>query len=352
MKKLLLFYVLLTSFGIIANAQYKAPISGLVCRDFGRIKTGDEDIIKEMGGIVVQLYWRDIQPEEGGPIKKNNDVDVALKWVQNFNAKYGVDVGIKIRLYCGVYSPVWLYKKVGFVTLQQRQEKIPKFWSDEYVKAFADVQAKLAAMYDDVPEVREVVDGCTGSTTAEAFIRPFAEKRTDAAQAFLNGGYTTAADAKAISESFDAMKAWKKTLVSVCFSNFKTLNSDGTVDEDINRTIDFVNDFTNEFGKQAVVGNNGLRPGTGHHGQRWQEGGDMYALANYFKKLHDSRGVKVYFQTAKDERIGNLRNAVEDGASYGASYIELPGAPRNYPEDLPVAQMPDMNKKLQANAKL
>lgn len=143
----------------------------------------------------------------------------------------------------------------------------------------------------------------------------------------------------------------EKTLVSVCFSNFKKLNSDGTVDEDIHHTIDFVNEFVEEFARQAVVGNNGLRPGTGHHGQRWQEGGDMYLLSNHFKKIY-AQGVKIYFQTAKDERIGNLQQAIEDGVSYGASYIELPGTPHNYPQDLPLALMPDMNKKLQANAKL
>jgi hypothetical protein len=350
MKKLLL-CLLFISFCAFTYAQYKIPISGLVCRDFGRIKTGDEDIMKQMGGVVVQLYWRDIQPDENGAVKRNNDADAAINWVRDFKIKYGVDLGIKIRLYCGIYSPVWLFKKVGFVSLDQKQEKIPKFWTGDYVKAFADVQAKLAAMYDDVPEVREVVDGCTGSTTAEAFIRPFAERRTDAVQAFLQAGYTTEADEQAIKKSFNAMKVWKKTLVSVCFSNFKKLNSDGSVDEDINRTIDFVNDFINEFGKQAVVGNNGLRPESGHHGQRWQEGGDMYALANYFKKLHDSKSIKIYFQTAKDERIGNLQNAIEDGVTYGASYIELPGAPRNYTQDIPLAQMFDMNKKLQANAK-
>lgn len=351
MKKLLL-CLLFTYHYAFSNAQFKPAITGLVCRDFGRIKPGDENIMKQMGGIVVQLYWRDIQPDEGAPLKKNNDVDAAINWVRDFKTKYGIDLGIKIRLYCGIYSPDWLFKKTGFVSLDEKQQRIPKFWTDDYVKAFANVQAKLAAMYDGVPEVREVVDGCTGSTTAEAFIRPFGERRTDIAQAFLLQGYTTEADMKAIKKSFDAMKVWKKTLVSVCFSNFKKLNSDGTVDEDIHSTIDFVNEFINTFGKQAVVGNNGLRPGTGHHGERWQEGGDMYALANYFKKLHDSDGVKIYFQTAKDERIGNLQGAIEDGISYGASYIELPGAPRNYALDLPLSQMPDIHKKLQANAKL
>jgi hypothetical protein len=77
----------------------------------------------------------------------------------------------------------------------------------------------------------------------------------------------------------------------------------------------------------------------------------MYTLANHFKKIHE-QGVKIYFQTAKDERIGNLQQAIEEGASYGASYIELPGAPRNYPQDIPLTLMPDMNKKLKANAKL
>lgn len=209
MIKILLLCLVLCQYPF-AYAQYKPSICGLVCRDFGRIKPGDEDIMKQMGGIVVQLYWKDIQPDEGGPVKKNNDVDSAINWVRNFKEKYGVDIGIKIRLYCGVYSPDWLFKKVGFISLAQKAEKIPKFWKDDYVKAFADVQAKLAAMYDNVPEVREVVDGCTGSTTAEAFIRPFAERRTDIAQGFLQGGYTTEADEKAIRESFDAMKVWKK----------------------------------------------------------------------------------------------------------------------------------------------
>ena len=147
------------------------------------------------------------------------------------------------------------------------------------------------------------------------------------------------------------MKVWKKTLVSVCFSDWKTIDKNGEASEDISRTIGFMHTFVNKFGKQAVVGNNGLRPGTGHHGERWQEGGDMFTLYNYFKKIHDEQGVEVYFQTAKDERIGNLSDAIKDGIGYGAAYIELPGTPRAYTQDLPLTSMPELNKQLKANAR-
>lgn len=353
MKKALLSSFFFLAISLMATAQLKQPITGLACRDFGRIQNADDDVMKNISAIIVQLNWSDIQPKENGPIERNNDLDKAIKWVQSFKAKYGVDIGLKVRLYCGFHSPDWLINKVGY--FDAKGERIPKFWKPEFINAFTDVQSKLAAIYDNVPEVREVVDGGTSVTTAEALIRPFKEKESPKMQMvstmFLNAGYSAEADSIAIVKSFDAMKAWKKTLVSVCFSNWKTLDKRGNVSGDISSTFGFIKIFTSKFGKQAVIGNNGLRPGMGKHGERWQEGGDMYALYNYFKKVHDDQGVQIYFQTASDQRIGDLQEAIKDGIGYGASYIELPGAPRDYTGDLPVTAMGQLSKQLKANVK-
>lgn len=352
MKKVLLVSLFIFSVSLFANAQLKPPITGLACRDFGRIQSADDDVMKNINAIIVQLNWNEIQPQENGAIVRDNDLDKAIKWVQSFKAKHGVDIALKVRLYCGFHSPDWLLKKAGY--LEARGERIPKFWKPDFITAFADVQSKLAAIYDNVPEVREVVDGGTSLTTAEALIRPFKEspKAQMIANAFLNAGYSAEADSVAIVKSFDAMKVWKKTLVSVCFSNWKTVDKNGNTSADVSRTFGFVKIFVSKFGKQAVIGNNGLRPGMGSkHGERWQEGGDMYALYNYFKKVHDEQGVQIYFQTASDQRIGDLQQAIKDGIAYGASYIELPGAPRDYTGDLPVTAMNELSKQLKANIK-
>lgn len=352
MKKTTALSIILFLFYSCAIAQFKEPLYGLAVRDFKRIKSGDDDVIKNMHTIIVQLNWSDIQLTENGPIERDNALDKAIKWVTEFNEKYGADIGLKVRLYSGMNSPQWIKEKAGFFTI--KEYTFPRFWEEDFIQAFAAVHVKLAAIYDDVPLVREIVNGGTSSKTAESFIRPFgkSENLRMVNSIYKKAGYTAEADSIAIVRSYDAMKAWKKTLISVCFSDWKTLDANGNVVEDVSRTLPFIRMFADKFGKQAVLGNNGLRPGeTGHHGDRWQEGGDMHTIYNYLKKIHDEEGIQIYFQTAKDDRIGNLQDAIKSGIAYGASYIELPGAPRNYIEDLPLRLMDDINKKLKENLK-
>lgn len=313
----------------------KQPLRGFVCRDFDRIDVAggaDDAMMKITNGVIIQLYWKDIQPKEGGEITRNNRVDQAIEWARKFKAKYGVDIPIKVRLYCGVYSPDWLLNKGSFTIME---EQLPKYWEPYFMAAFADVQQKLAAIYDNVPEISEVVDGATGLKSAENFIRPFGDngKKQMAGQAFLQAGYTKAKDSIAIIRSYDAMKVWKHTLVSCCYSAYQYIDSRGTVYESGDGTIPFINAFVNTFGKQAVIGNNGLRTTAGHNGEDFAEGGERFKIYTYFKKLHDENGVKVYFQTSTTKRSGSeLSPVIEDGIKYGASYIELPTSPKQYRE--------------------
>jgi hypothetical protein len=109
--------------------------------------------------------------------------------------------------------------------------------------------------------------------------------------------------------------------------------------------------FVNKLGKQAIVGNNGLRTTSGRHGEDFAEGGERYKLYNYFKKMHDEYGVKIYFQTSTTKRSGSsLSPVIEDGIKYGAEYIELPTAPREYREMLG-NDLESLNQKVRSNKK-
>lgn len=313
-------------------AGLKAPLRGLVCRDFDRIDIiggSDDDIMKITNGVIVQVYWKDIQPTENGPVVRNNKVDKAIEWSRKFKAKYGISMPIKVRLYCGIYAPDWLINKSYFMA---RDEKIPKYWDPVFINAFADIQSKLAAIYDEVPEIREVVNGGTGITTAENFIRPFSNRPggQKVAQLILSEGYTKEKDANAIYKSYEAMKPWKNTLISVCFSSYQYLDNSGRAYETAAGTFPFIDKFVKMFGSQAVIGNNGLRTTEGRHGEDFEVGGERYQLYNYFKKLHQN-GVKIYFQTASTKRGGgDLSALIEEGIKYGAIYIELPTKPSEY----------------------
>jgi len=335
------------------STDLKQPLSGLVCRDFDRIDVAggaDDAMMKITNGVIIQLYWKDIQTKENGEIIRGNRVDQAIDWVRKFKAKYGVDIPIKIRLYCGAFSPDWLLSKGSFTLMEER---MPKYWETYYINAFADVQQKLAAIYDNVPEISEIVDGATGLKSAENFIRPFGDngKKQEIGQIFLQAGYTQQNDHDAIIKSFDAMKVWKRTLVSCCFSSYQYLDSRGNAYETADGTMPFINSFVNALGKQAVIGNNGLRTTAGNHGEDFAEGGERYKLYNYFKKMHDEYGVRVYFQTSTTKRSGStLSPVVEDGIKYGAEYIELPTAPREYREMLG-NDLESLNQKVRTNKK-
>lgn len=332
------------------HAVSKKPLLGLVCRDFDRIDvTGgsDDAVMKITNGVIVQLQWKDIQPQESGPIVRNNKLDQAIEWSRKFTSKYGVDMPVKVRLYCGIYSPDWLINKSYF---QVKGEKIPKWWEPVFMNAFADVQAKLAAIYDNVPEVSEVVDGATGITTAENFIRPFSNRPAGqkGAQLILKEGYTKEKDAKAIYQSYESMRPWKNTMISVCFSSYQYIDQSGRAYETAQGTFPFIDKFVKMFGAQAVIGNNGLRTTSGRNGEDFDEGGERFQLYNYFKKLHQNN-VKVYFQTASTKRGGgDLKATIEDGIKYGAIYIELPTRPREYKELLD-GNLESLKKRVIAN---
>ena len=83
-------------------------------------------MMKITNGIVIQLYWKDIQPQENAAISRNNKVNNAVSWVRKFKTKHGIEIPIKIRLYNGIFSPSWLMEKGYFVLNENKVPNLDK----------------------------------------------------------------------------------------------------------------------------------------------------------------------------------------------------------------------------------
>ena len=97
------------------------------------------------------------------------------------NTQYpDLKLNLKIRLYCGIYTPEWVKEKAGTFTMYKggmgkgaspTSFQVAKFWKPEFLQAYSNIQSKLAAAYDNIPEITEAVNSGTGITYAEAMIR-------------------------------------------------------------------------------------------------------------------------------------------------------------------------------------
>ena len=220
------------------TSSLKPQAAGFAFRDFELVDTNntDIDLLKIVNTIVVKAYWQDIQPQENGPLVHPNAIDNALNYVRTMNAKNpGMNLCLKVRLYCGIAAPQWLKNKAGTFTLQSMAGSADcvKFWDPACITAYADIQKKMAETYDNIPEIRDIVNSGTGSSTAEGMIRNAGKSgaHKQNAMSYLQAGYTTAKDIDAIKKSIDAMEVWKHTRISMAFSSFALISNNNIGDD-------------------------------------------------------------------------------------------------------------------------
>lgn len=318
------------------TSSLKPQAAGFAFRDFELVDTNntDIDLLKIVNTIVVKVYWQDIQPQENGPLVHPNAIDNALNYVRTMNAKNpGMNLCLKVRLYCGIAAPQWLKNKAGTFTLQSMAGNADcvKFWDPVCITAYADIQKKMAEAYDNIPEIRDIVNSGTGSSTAEGMIRNAGKSgaHKQNAMSYLQAGYTTSKDIDAIKKSIDAMKVWKHTRISMAFSSF-ALISNNNIGDDVNISLQLLDYFVNTLGKQAVPGNNGLRDdASGTNAEKWAEGGANDKIYDRMQEDFKTKHTGVYFQTAVLARIGDINKAMEQGLARGAGMIELPGGSKS-----------------------
>jgi len=287
-----------------------------------------------VGGYVVNVHWADLQPTAGGPIVSGNAIDQALQQLHQLDPQGRL--GLKIRLFAGIWSPDWA-KSLGGAPIPVRDPTtgatgtVGRFWTADFGQAYQDLQSKLAALYDGVPEIREVtISRCT-TVYAEPFIRDANDSSTVAA--LEAAGFTTEADHACIAGQITAHRVWARTRSDLSFNPYQILGGGAgqRIDEPFSESM--MDTCRATLGNRCVLENNSLRTPP------------LYATL--YAKMQ-SVGPPLSFQTATLDKVGDLGQTLDYAVSAGAGSVELPAGF----DSVPVPRLADYDNKLIANALL
>lgn len=278
-------------------------------------------------GWVVQAFWADLQPTPAGPISNDNVIDRALTAVRQLNGKDPhLGLGLKLRVYAGIHAPDWA-KNLGGAPLAAsspqsgQQGTIGRFWTPAFGKAYGDLMDKLAARYDAVPEIREVVISRCTTIFAEPFIRNRGDRQETAD--LLAAGFTVAADDICHRQQIDAHRVWRETRSDLELNPYQNITARGRAGRDEAFTEDKMRYCRSTLGRRCVLENNSLGYPT-----RYPE---MYAAMTQL-------GPPIAFQTATPKKVGDLGQALREAAELGAASVELPVSYKQLaPSDLTAA---------------
>jgi hypothetical protein len=283
-----------------------------------------------MGGFVVNVHWQDIQAARGAPIASNNAIDQAISTLRQVDPSGRM--GLKVRVFAGIYAPDWA-KSLGGAPLvisdpvTGASGTIGRFWNDDFGAAYADLQTKLAALYDSAPEIREItISRCT-TIYAEPFIRD--ARNPEAVSALLGAGFTVDADHRCHREEIQAHQVWTQTRSDLSFNPYQVIGGGARTDEAF--TEEMMSFCRSTLGARCVLANNSLRTPLQYPA--------MYAAIQ-------AHGPPIAFQTAVLAKVGTLTATIEAAISLGAGSVELPSGYQS----IPVATLGGYVSGLVANA--
>lgn len=303
------------------NDVVKRPIQGLIDRQ-GPPKGKNR---AHIAGFVVKVRWADLQPTENGAIAAPNAIDAALAKVRDPSSPvYGMK--LKLRVFAGVDSPDWA-KRLGGAPIKYVNTKpgssvmsgtLPRFWTTAYGTAYSQLQAKLAAKYDAVPEIRELTISRCSTLYDEMFARQLGSaQNTNAMRA---AGYSTDVDKKCIKEAITAHAVWKRTISDVAFGPLPVLeNPDG--DADMAFTLQTMSYCRQTLGNRCGLQNNSLSV-------------DKMSTPRYVKIYDEMRrlGPPSVLQTATNARVGEPRAVLSYAVGVGVNSVELPQGYDEWPD--------------------
>jgi hypothetical protein len=288
-------------FTVPAAGGLKTAVGGMIDR-FGVPASPGFDW---MAGYVVSSRWDQLQASEGAAITPGNPLDLAIANVRAWNASHSVQRGLRHRLLMSTAStPAWPQllggAAVRVTDVQGNSGLVGHYWTSTYQVAYADLQSKLAAEYDAVPEVRE--NGLSGA----ALVFPEPYLHYDSA-ALLGAGDTLAADIASYAAMMNAHLVWKRTLQDLSFNPADFPGEGG-----ITFTLAGISAFRRLFGKQGVLMNMSLRASG-----LSSDYATMYAAIS-------ADGPPIAFQTATVARMGDPATTFAKAVAYGAHSLELP----------------------------
>jgi hypothetical protein len=289
----------------------KPVLSGLLDRN----GVPPPSFVGALAGYVVNVHWSQLQPTSGGSLAANNPIDQAIAEVRSLNATDHTHLGLKIRLFAGIWAPDWVKSLDGSpVTVTNPQNgqssTIGRFWTDAFGQAYDQLEILLAAKYDTVPEVREVtISRCT-TFYDEPFIRDTQDPAT--VSSLLGAGYTMAADQTCQQQEIRASTVWQHTHSDLSFNPYQEIVSVGASRTDEAFTESMMQFCRTVLGTACVLENNSLRD---------PPPGAAYAL------MYESMmqlGAPIAFQTASSSRVGSLAQVLAYAVTLRADSVELP----------------------------
>jgi hypothetical protein len=290
----------------------KAPVRGLVDRHHAP-RSSYAPAVKS---FVVDTSWAALEPVRGGPIVHPNPIDTAL------TAARAGGFSLKLRVRAGIDAPAWAKSLDGapmtfYYTGATTDSTgtvagtVGRFWSPAFGAAYAALQAKLAAAYDGVPEIRETDVTRCQTIFSETYLRDAMDKRN--VQTLLAAGFTRALDDACHDQQIQAHDVWKHTLSSVSFNPYAGIRPDGTVRTDLAYTLAQMDYCRSVLGQRCLLANHSLA-------SKRLYGGNYGAMYAHMKAL----GGPIDFQTATADKIGDYSEVLTFAASVGASSVELP----------------------------
>jgi len=311
--------VLGTGLGLSAqDEKVKPPIRGLVSmgayRFVGRggepVNTLDPLNAKPgiFGGLVVVASWAQLEPSQGGDIDPDNVIGKALEQVRAYNAaNTAKPLAVRLRVWGGFMAPDWA-KNIGGAPIQAVHNGTPRtvghFWSPEYRKAWASMQARLAAKYESRPLIREVAMTSCMSFTAEPFFLP----TEDGVQTAVRGaGFNDGAYKECLRQGIQDFAGWTASRIVLSVNPLRTGPNQGNGDPQF--TMNIMRACRTTLGPRCVFDNHDLdvTPGTALV--------PIYAL---MKEL----GPEIVFQTL-NTTPKDFDGVIKAGVAHGASAIEL-----------------------------
>lgn len=291
----------------VPPSTYRSAEGGYVIQG-----TSDAHGNRDFGDIT----WAELQPTAGGPIAVNNPIDKAIADVRAWNAANPTHPeGLKLRVQAGIHSPTWALNLGGscFMITDPTSGTsgcCPRFWTTQFSAAYYKFEAELAAKYDNVPEIREIVMAKNMTVYDESLIRQIQSPSTVAALAAA--GYTTAVDEQEQLRDIALIGTyWKHTLVGFAFNPYQTTNP---TSQDEAFTQQLITAGRLALGSQLVLENDSLRQSflIGHGTYQ-----SMYAFMS-------QTGGPIGFQTATLAKVGSIQAVLIGAAAMGATSVELP----------------------------
>lgn len=291
----------------VPPAAYRAAEGG-----FDIQGTHDAQGRRDVGDVT----WAELQPTAGGPITANNAIDQAILNVRQWNAANPTHPeALKLRVEAGIHSPAWAVNLGGpcYAVTDPTSGTTgcsPRFWTAQFSAAYYHFEAQLAAKYDNVPEIREVVMAKNTTVYDEPMIRQTQSRST--VTALLAAGYTTVVDEQEQIQDIASLGVyWKHTLVGFAFNPYQTANPN-TQDEAFTQVL--IASGRSALGAQLVIENNSLR-------QSFLTGRGTYQTMYAFMT---SVGGPMGFQTATLTKVGSIQAVVNGAVAMGGASVELP----------------------------